>query len=114
MIRRRALLAASQMGSSNSPITFYLTDHLNNLHQFNIPYSMTWGEFVASEYNPVNEIGDKSFNDIGIIQYGIVYSEKTPDGMDYWTEYVEIYIIKDFSGVVYSNEYIKKDKNYLI
>lgn len=76
---------------------------------------MTWGEFVASEYNTINELGDKSFRDVGTIQYGMVYNEKTPDGMDYWTEYTDVH--KNYIGVntiVFSDEHIREDINYII
>lgn len=78
---------------------------------------MTWEEFVNSEYNTVNEIGDKYFREgSGIIQYAHVYCEDTPDGADCYTEYLEI--VKDeFTSVedyVFSYEYISGEINYSI
>lgn len=100
--------------SSNSPITFYLKDTHGDLHQFNAPYSMTWGDFVVSEYNTVNELGDKSFRDVGVIQYGDIFSDLTPDGRDYYTEYREIYKNDVAAGnYVFPDEYIREDVNYM-
>lgn len=77
---------------------------------------MTWEEFVETEYNTENELGDKSFKNAGgMIQYGQVYYEDTPDGMDYWTEYIDVF--KDKIGPtnsLFSYEYISGETNYII
>lgn len=113
MSRRNSLLASTIGGGGNTPITFYLKVRNNNLHEFNIPYSMTWEEFVDSEYNTVNEFGDKSFRDHGIIQYGEVYCDATPDGKECYTEYVEVYKNDIVAALVFSDEYIREDINYM-
>ena len=99
-------------GGNDEPITFYIADYLENLHQFNIPYRMTWEEFVETEYNTVNELGDKSFKNAGgIIRYGDVFGEITPDGLDYWTEYRDVYE-GSYSKLIFSYEYISGEINY--
>lgn len=114
MDRKGSLLAASMTGGGNSPITFYLKDTRGNLHQFNTPYSMTWGDFVASEYNTVNELGDKSFRDVGTIQFGNVFWDATPAGEEYYTEYIDVYKNAFGTNLVFPDEYIREDVNYLV
>jgi hypothetical protein len=98
----------------DSPITFYLTDTRSELHQFNIPYSMTWREFIASEYNTVNELGDKSFIDNVTVYYGEIFWEITPDGIEYYTEYLDVHKNGEISTIVFPDEYIREDINYTI
>lgn len=50
-MRRIALLAASQMGGENGPITFSIQDADGLVTEYTIPYQMTWEEFINSDSN---------------------------------------------------------------
>jgi hypothetical protein len=53
MMRRRALLAASQTGggSDSGPITFTVEGWDGVVTSYTIPHSMTWEEFINSDLN---------------------------------------------------------------
>lgn len=85
-----------------------------NGNQYQAEEGMTWQQFVDSEYNTVNELGDKSFKDVGTIQYGEVCWEYNPDGIEYYTEYMDVYKNDFAGGILFSDEYIIEDITYII
>ena len=60
---RRNLLSASCDGGGDLPITFIIEGDWDSF-EITIPYSMTWAEFIHSEYNPIYPNGvDKAVGD---------------------------------------------------